>query len=158
MENNFENLLEKNKEIGFVGLTAYPILYIKGIPSVKMWEIVLFETGERGMVISLSEKHAEVVLFSETSVPIGTRVVGTGNPFYLPISDSYVGNFIDSMGQPFDENVKIENIKEERYIDALPTKLDTRERVVEPLLTGVSVVDLMVPLGKGQRANYYYSS
>lgn len=151
MENNFENLLQKNKEIGFVGLTAYPILYIKGIPSVKMNEIVLFETGEEGMVISLSEKYAEVVLFSKTSVPIGTRVVGTGKPFYLPISDSYIGNFVDSMGNPFDNSIKIENVKESRYIDALPTKLDTRERVLEPLLTGVSVVDQMVPLGKGQR-------
>jgi len=151
MENRFEELLQKTKEVGYVGLTAYPILYIKGIPSVKMSEIVLFETGERGLVVSLSEEYVEVVLFSETSIPIGTRAVGTQKPFHLPISDSYIGNFVDAMGNPFDENIKIENIIESRHIDALPTKLDTRERVVEPLLTGVGVVDLMVPLGKGQR-------
>jgi len=151
MENRFEQLLEQTKEIGYVGLTAYPVIYIKGIPSVRMSEIVLFEGGELGMVISLSEEYAEVVLFSEKSLPIGTRVVRTLSPFHLPISDSYIGNFIDSTGKPFDEKIEIKDIKESRFIDALPSKIDTRERVLEPLLTGVSVVDLMVPLGKGQR-------
>jgi len=151
MENRFEELLQETKEIGYVGLTAYPILYIKGIPSVRMSEIVLFESGELGMVISLSEEYAEVVLFSKESVPIGTRVVRTLKPFHLDISDSYMGNFIDPTGRPYDDKIKITDIKESRYIDALPTKIDTREQVLEPLLTGVSVVDLMVPLGKGQR-------
>lgn len=151
MENRFEQLLEETKEIGFVGMTAYPIIYVKGIPSVRMSEIVLFEGGELGLVISLSEEYAEVVLFSKESVPIGTRVVRTTKPFHLDISDSYIGNYIDPTGKPFKEDVQIKDIKDSRYIDALPTKLDTRERVLEPLLTGVSVVDLMVPLGKGQR-------
>lgn len=151
MEDRFEQLLEQTKEIGYVGMTAYPIIYVKGIPSVRMSEIVLFEGGELGMVISLSEEYAEVVLFSKESVPIGTRVVRTQKPFHLDISDSYIGNFIDPAGRPFDEKVQIKDIKESRYIDALPSKIDARERVLEPLLTGVSVVDLMVPLGKGQR-------
>ena len=151
MENNFEQLLESTKEIGYVALTAYPLIYVKGLPSVKMSEIVLFETGERGMVISLSEEYAEVVLFSKTPVEIGRRVVRTLKPFSIPISDTYIGNAIDPMGNPFDPAIKVTDIKEERYIDALPTKLDTRERVTEPLLTGVAVVDSMVPLGKGQR-------
>lgn len=151
MENKFDQLLEETKEIGYVALTAYPLLYVKGLPSVKMSEIVQFESGEQGMVISLSEEYAEVVLFSKTSVSIGQRVVRTLKPFSIPISDQYMGTAIDPMGNPFDDAVKITDIKEERYIDALPTKLDTRERVTEPLLTGVGIVDAMVPLGKGQR-------
>ncbi len=148
---NFEETLQTTKEIGYVALTAYPLMYVKGLPSVKMSEIVYFESGQMGMVISLSEEYAEVVLFSKSSVAIGTRVVRTMKPFSIPISDSYIGKAIDPMGRPFDKSVVIDNIKEERYIDALPTKLDTRERVTEPLLTGVSIVDMMVPLGKGQR-------
>jgi F-type H+-transporting ATPase subunit alpha len=151
MDNNFEQLLQETKEIGFVGLTAYPLIYVKGLPSVKMSEIVLFESGEHGMVISLSEEYAEVVLFSKESVPIGTRAVRTLKPYSFPISDDYFGKIVDPLGRPYEESIEIKNIKEERYIDALPTKIDTRERVTESLLTGVSVVDLMVPLGKGQR-------
>jgi F-type H+-transporting ATPase subunit alpha len=151
MDNNFDELLEKTKEIGYVGLIAYPLIYIKGLPSVKMSEIVLFESGERGMVISLSEEYAEVVLFSKESVAIGTRVVRTLKPYSFPISEEYFGKIIDPLGRPYEKGVEIKNIKESRYIDALPTKIDTRERVTESLLTGVSVVDLMVPLGKGQR-------
>lgn len=151
MDNNFDELLEKTKEIGFVGLTAYPLIYVKGLPSVKMSEIVFFESGEHGMVISLSEEYAEVVLFSKESVPIGTRVVRTLKPYSFPISDDYFGKIVDPLGRPYEKSIEIKNIKEERYIDALPTKIDTRERVTQSLLTGVSVVDLMVPLGKGQR-------
>jgi len=151
MQDRFEQLLEQTKEIGYVGLTAYPIIYIKGLPSVKMSEIVLFESGVIGMIISLSEEFAEAVLFSAKPIPIGARVVRTLQPFHLDISDSYIGNFIDPAGEPFDDKVVITNIKESRFIDALPSKIDARERVLEPLLTGVNVVDLMVPLGKGQR-------
>lgn len=151
MDNNFDELLEKTKEIGFVGLTAYPLIYIKGLPSVKMSEIVLFESGERGLVISLSEEYAEVVLFSKESVPIGTRVVRTLKPYSFPITDEYFGKIINPLGKPYEKGLEVGNIKEYRYIDALPTKIDTRERVTESLLTGVSVVDMMVPLGKGQR-------
>ncbi len=151
MENDFEKLLEKTKEIGYVGLTAYPIIYVKGLPSVRMSEIVLFESGEKGLVISLSEEFAEVVLFSKKSVPIGTKVVRTLSPYSFPITESYAGKIVDPLGNPYDENVQITNISEYRYIDALPSKIDTRERVTESLLTGVAAVDLMVPLGKGQR-------
>lgn len=147
----FEDLLEKTKEIGFVALTAYPIIYVKGIPSVRMWEIVMFESGEEGMVLSLSEEYAEIVLFSLNAVPIGTRVVRTGNPLHVPMSTDYIGKIVDPLGRPFEENVQIKNIEESRYVDALPLKIDSREKVKEPLLTGVSVVDMMVPLGKGQR-------
>lgn len=151
MNNNFDQLLEQTKEIGYVALTAYPIIYVKGLPKVKMWEMVLFESGERGMVLSLTEDYAEIVLFSYESVAIGTKVVRTTKPFHIPISDSYIGTAIDPFGTPFDPSIKIENIKEERYIDALPSKIDKREKVKDPLLTGVSIVDMMVPLGKGQR-------
>jgi F-type H+-transporting ATPase subunit alpha len=151
MSEGFEQLLEKTEEIGYVALTAYPIIYVKGIPSVKMSEIVLFETGESGLVISLSDDYVEVVLFSKETVSIGTRVVRTMNTLSVPISDSYFGNTINPLGEPFDEDTKISDIKELRYIDALPSKIDARERVTESLLTGVSVIDMMVPLGKGQR-------
>src|SRR4030066_2004344 len=151
MDDLFTELLEKTKEIGYVALTAYPIIYVKGLPSVKMSEIVLFESGEKGMVLSLSEDYAEVVLFPSNSVSMGTKVVRTLKPFSIGISDAFIGNTVDPMGRPFDNNVKITNIKEYRYIDSIAPKLDAREKVNQPLLTGVSVVDMMVPLGKGQR-------
>lgn len=151
MNDNFEELLEKTEEIGYVGLSAYPITYVKGLPSVRMSEIVLFESGEKGLVISLSDDYVEVVLFSKEPVAIGTRVARTLNTLSVPISDSYIGNTIDPLGNPFSDDVKIKDIKEMRFIDALPSKIDARERVTESLLTGVSVIDLMVPLGKGQR-------
>ena len=151
MAKSFDQLLDETKEIGFVALTAYPLMYIKGLPSVKMSEIVLFESGEMALVVSLSEEYAEVVMLSETIPEIGTKVVRTMAPYSMPVSDQYMGHFIDPLGRPYDESVQITDIKEERYIDALPSKLDARERVTEPLLTGVSIIDQMVPLGMGQR-------
>ena len=42
MTNDFEKILEETKEIGYVALTAYPLMYVKGLPSVKMSEVVQF--------------------------------------------------------------------------------------------------------------------
>lgn len=147
---NFNNLLEKTGEIGFVDAISDPLIYVTGLPTASLREVVLFESGQLGQVLALSDGIVEVLLLSRDLMGIGTRVVRTQERLQIPVGEVLLGNIIDPLGHSLREESPIYTA-ESRPVDSLAPDISARERVREPFFTGVTVVDLMVPLGKGQR-------
>lgn len=162
---DFQIYLEKTGEVGFVEQSLQTLAYVKGLPAAKANEVVVFETGETGQVLSLSEKYVEVLLLSKTKVHVGTRVARTGQQLTIAISENILGKTINSLGIPTTGSAKrslatqtSKITKEEksegreyRYIDITPPGIDVRKNIDKPFETGVTIVDLVVPLGRGQR-------
>ncbi len=148
---DFQHYLETTQEIGTVEQVFQSIVYVEGLPDAKPREVVLFETGELGEVISLTKRHVEVLLFSKKRLRVGTRVTRTNEQLQIPVSDVLLGKIVDPLALGIEEFSGDSSMVERRSIDIQPLPMMARENVREALETGVMLVDTVVPLGVGQR-------
>jgi len=148
----FNEYLKTSGETGRVALVSYPIVYADGLPSAFPQEIVIFETGELGQVVSADQDFVEILLFSPEPVAIGTSVAKTQKTLEIPVDQQLLGKIITPLGSALYKTNPLPDFPESRPVEILPPGIDVREKIAEPMETGVSVVDMMVPLGMGQRA------
>lgn len=144
--------LDKIGEIGSVEQALHTLVYVNGLPRAKPGEVILFETGEIGQVLSLSRDKAEVLVMSKDyKVDVGTKAVRTGEQLKVKVSESLLGKTLDPMGIPIGKAVSYGKEAELRFLDVPPPGINVRKAINEPFQTGVTLVDLVIPLGKGQR-------
>jgi F-type H+-transporting ATPase subunit alpha len=152
---DFKFYLDKIGEVGFVEEVVHSIVYVSGIPQSHPTEVVVFESGDIGQVMSISKDQVEVLLLSKTQVRVGAQVARTGRLLQVEVGKNVLGRIIDPLGRPHDGGGVAKKAgpgeSELRAIDIKPQNMLNRQPVVEPFETGVSIVDLVVPLGKGQR-------
>jgi F-type H+/Na+-transporting ATPase subunit alpha len=148
---NFQQYLTAAEEIGFVEACNQSIVYASGLPNATLQEIVIFESGEMGVILSLSQDQVEILLLSKSTIKAGIRVTRTGTKQEMPMGFELLGKAINPFGQPLNASIVIEQPKISRPIDISPTGINTRARIQQSFETGVTVVDMLIPLGKGQR-------
>lgn len=148
---SFQYYLSTTEEVGFVEACSHSIVHASGLPQTKLMEVVIFETGEFGMVLSLNRDQVEILLFSKYPIKAGTRITRTGAIQEMPVGFELLGKTVDPFGAPLDTDKSMERPKVSRPIDIDPSGINTRRRITTPFETGVTMVDLLVPLGKGQR-------
>lgn len=147
----FEQYLEKTREMGVIIEIIHSIAHVSGLPHALPQEIVLFETGEFGQILALTPSYAEVMIFSKEPPRVGTKVTRTDRMLEIPTGPELLSHTIDPFGAPLDPNKPFTRPQDVRAIDIQPSGFSTRKRISTPFYTGVSLVDLMIPLGRGQR-------
>jgi F-type H+-transporting ATPase subunit alpha len=151
MNNQFNQLLEKTGEYGVVYQVSHPIVFIEGLPNVKAREVIVFETGQKGEVFSINRGKIESRIFSHEPVKVGTKVTRTGSTLSIAVGKELLGHAINPLGEPLDPADQYEKPKEIRDLDANPVGISGRQKIKTQLLTGISLLDLLIPLGRGQR-------
>ncbi|MFZ5425324.1 MAG: F0F1 ATP synthase subunit alpha [Patescibacteria group bacterium] len=151
LKNQFNTNLDTFNEVGYVEIVSHPIVYLEGLPKAKPSELILFESGEFGEVQSVNNNHVEVLVFSEIPLLVGTKASRTDKVLQIPVGDHLLGASINPLGHSIYPNKPLAKSENYRNINTSPTGIDTRVKIAQPLETGVSLVDLMIPLGKGQR-------
>src|SRR3989344_6195922 len=149
--NNFNNLLEKTGEVGYVRMIVNEIVYADGLPSARPGELIIFENGERGKVLSLSPDSVEILAFSKKPIKVGGKIARTGSPIAIPVGTELLGKIIDSFGSSFDNTSLIQKTRDYRSIEVTPLGIMSRRKIIRQLETGVGIVDIMLPIGHGQR-------
>ncbi len=147
----FEDYLAKTSEVGFVDQVSRAVIYVSGLPGARIGELVEFEEGGRGQVISLRAEMVEVLAVSHHLPKVGIRVARTGEFLEAPVGDELLSRTIDPLGNPLDQKEPLSKKMPRRPLEVVPSGIDKRRKTVAPLETGVAIVDLMLPLGKGQR-------
>jgi F-type H+-transporting ATPase subunit alpha len=148
--NDFEKFLEKYQEIGYVDSFFYGTCSVVGLPNVKEEEIVLTEGGSKGLVVGLKEEKVEVLILEEREIKVGEKVVRTGSEFLISISEDVLGRIINPLGYPIDGKGVIKRESLIKVNVSAPSFVE-RKKINENLETGVMLVDLLVPIGYGQR-------
>src|SRR3989344_2779006 len=148
---DFTAYLNEIEEIGFVEQVADVIVYVSGLPKAKPEEIVFFETGEFGHVFSINPDYIEVLVFLKKNIKTGTRVVRTNEILRVPVGSELLGRVINPLGNSIDTSKPLKTPLEKRGIDTRPAGIVKRKAITKPFETGVLIVDLVIPLGHGQR-------
>src|SRR5690606_12730577 len=74
----------------------------------------------------------------------------TGKVLEVPVGPELVGRVVSPLGQPLDGKGAIKTTQTSRVEKPAPGVLE-RKSVHEPLMTGITAIDAMVPIGRGQR-------
>ena len=147
---NFDAKIEGH-EIGFVNFVGDGIANIDGVSHAEYGEILLFDTGVKGMVQDIRKDEIGCILFGrEGGIKEGTRVVRTGKRAGIPVGEEYLGRVIDAHGAPIDGQGEIK-ASDYRPIEQKAPGIVERKSVSVPMETGILAIDSMFPIGRGQR-------
>ena len=108
-----------------------------------------------GEVVGFDQDRAIVMLLHQTGgIRPGDTVSGEQIAPLAPVGASLLGRVVDALGRPIDARGPIPETLS-RPIDPEPLGPMERARITEPLLTGVRAIDLMTPIGRGQRMGVF---
>lgn len=149
---NYESRVEINTQ-GQVLESGDGIARIYGLKDAMQSELVEFEDENKtlGLVLNLEEDNVGVVILGDyKEIKEGTKVKTTGRIASVPVGEGLIGRIIDPTGAALDGKGNIEYTKT-RAIERVAPGIVTRKSVHEPLQTGLTAIDALTPIGKGQR-------
>ncbi len=127
------------------------IARVYGLQQVMAGELVQFEDGTEGIALNLEDDNVGVVLMGEgRGIQEGSTVKATGKIAAVPVGDAMLGRVVNSLGQPIDGKGEIA-CTETRLIESMAPGIIQRKSVHEPMQTGITAIDAMIPIGRGQR-------
>ena len=127
------------------------IIEVVGISGAAFYEKINIANKAVGYVTKLETNHAIVAVVSQTEkICVGDVVYQTNEEFMGEFSSESLGKVIDMFGYDKLANKKFSNTSM-IPIEELPTPIMDRTDVKRPLETGIAGIDLIYPIGKGQR-------
>ena len=137
--------------IGTVLQCGDGIARVYGLAEVMAGELVEFEDGTIGIALNLETDNVGVVLMG-TGLGIleGGLVRATGKIAQVPVGDGFLGRVVDALAIPIDGKGEI-NSSENRLVESMAPGIIARKSVCEPVQTGITAIDSMIPIGRGQR-------
>ena len=129
------------------------ICRIYGLKNVMSNELVEFEDGKGtlGITLNLEEDNVGVVILGEyTHIKEGMSVKTTGRIASVPVGDALIGRIVNPTGRAIDGKGEIITDKS-RPIERVAPGIVARKSVHQPLQTGLTAIDALTPIGRGQR-------
>ncbi|MBE6720303.1 MAG: F0F1 ATP synthase subunit alpha [Ruminococcaceae bacterium] len=141
----------KGEEIGTVISVGDGIATIHGLDSVMYGEIIIFESGVKGMVQDIKKNTVGCILFgSDDEISEGSRVKRSHKKAGVPVGDGFIGRIVNALGEPIDGKGDIA-ADDYRLVEQPAPSIVDRKSVSQPLETGILAIDSMFPIGRGQR-------
>ena len=139
------------EEVGTVVALADGIAWLQGLPSVKLGEVLVSADGSRAWVFQLDEQWVGCILLEQsTDLAAGLRMRRSGQRLTLACGDALLGRVIDPLGRPLD-GLPAPVLSEQRAMDGRSPAIIDRDPVNRPLFTGNTIIDTLLPIGRGQR-------
>ncbi len=108
-----------------------------------------------GEVIGFSREHSIVMMLGQTvEIRPGDRVRALQAAQSVPVGSSMLGRVVNGLGDPIDGAARARDLTP-RPLSPEPLAAMRRRRISQQLLTGLRVVDLMTPVGRGQRLGIF---
>lgn len=147
---HYDDLIEQ-KDVGTVMTVADGVTLVHGLDQAMLGELLLFPNDVYGMVMNLEEDAVGAVLLgSESKIREGDEVKRTGRIMEVPVGDEMLGRVVNPLGQAIDGQGEIKTSKT-RPIERVASGVMTRKSVDQPVQTGITSIDAIIPIGRGQR-------
>ncbi|WP_439383225.1 F0F1 ATP synthase subunit alpha [Amycolatopsis lexingtonensis] len=139
------------EEVGVVIDAGDGIAHVEGLPSAMANELLEFPGGVLGVALNLDARSIGAAILGDfESIEEGQQVKRTGQVLSVPVGDGYLGRVVNPLGQAIDGLGEIETT-DRRALELKAASVVERQPVSEPLQTGITAIDAMTPIGRGQR-------
>ena len=137
--------------VGTVLQVGDGIARVYGLQEAMAGELLEFEDGTEAIALNLEDDNVGAVLMGEgLGIQEGSTVKATGKIASVPVGDATLGRVVNPLGQPIDGKGDIAST-ETRLIESMAPGIIQRKSVHEPMQTGITAIDAMIPVGRGQR-------
>lgn len=141
----------ESKDVGTVMTVGDGVTLIHGLDNAMLGGLLLFPGDVYGMVMNLEEDAVGAVLLGdEGTIKEGDEVKRTGRIIEVPVGDGLLGRVVNPLGQPIDGQGEVV-YQQTRPIEKIAPGVMTRKSVDQPLQTGITCIDAIIPIGRGQR-------
>lgn len=147
---HFDQLMAAGKPVGEVIAVDRFLIRIKGLQPVNTHALVLFEDGSKGYVHHIFEDYVIVLHLGVKTVSVGSTVVVQHEQLVTKVGKDFIGRVVSVTGEPLDGKGPIAADAVWPVFSAAPP-FHEREALDTQLETGVTVIDTMFPLMRGQR-------
>ncbi len=130
---------------------SHSVVYASGLPSLKLGEAVISESQKGGIVYGLDKNGAEILMFDVENLKTDEAIAKTGDYFKFPVNQNVLGRVINPLGKPIDGFGPVIGEKDFISIQNEAPNITKRARINKAMETGVVIVDLLIPIGYGQR-------
>ncbi len=138
-------------EVGTVLSVADGIARLHGLENCMSFEMLDLPHGVTGLALNLESDNVGAVLFGEWErIAEGDTVKRTGRLLEIPVGEALLGRIVDPLGRPLDGKGEV-NTTETRPAEFKAPGVVQRQKVKEPMQTGLKAIDAMIPIGRGQR-------
>jgi len=141
-------------DFGFVESVGSGIAIVKGLLNVRSGELVFFYPNNvYGLTLTLSSERVGIVLCcDESKVSENDIVSRTGTRMSVSVGHELLGTVVNPLGFQLGGDIQLKNfnLKKAPITPKIPGIID-RQPVFEPLSTGLTIIDSLVPIGRGQR-------
>lgn len=138
-------------DVGTVLEAGDGIARVQGLEKVQAQELVQFSNGVMGTAFNLEKDSVGVIVMGDYSgIVEGMTVRATGRIASVPVGDALIGRVVNALGEPVDGKGPIAT-KGFRPIERIAPGVIQRQDVDTPVQTGITSIDAMIPVGRGQR-------
>lgn len=145
--------MKQTQEVGYVISSKDFLVYLDGLPTVKINDIVENELGGRGWVNSLSENKVEVLMLDDVKVTPGQLFKRLPERLGIAAGDHLLGRAINPLGIPIDGKGLLAKTKKAEVLELEQEApgIGARQFITEQFTTNITLIDSLIPIGKGQR-------
>jgi F-type H+-transporting ATPase subunit alpha len=127
------------------------IARVYGLDQAMAGELLEFADQTVGIALNLENDNVGVVLMGDgRDILEGSSVSATGKIAQIPVGDAFLGRVVDALARPIDGKGDIPS-NGTRLIESNAPGIIARQSVCEPMQTGITAIDSMIPIGRGQR-------
>jgi len=142
---------EHRDEVGKVASISDGVASVTGLRNCMLNELIYFASGATGIAMNLEKTKVGVVLLTgEDTVVESMSCVRTMTTCSVPVGMGLIGRVVDALGHPIDGKGVI-RYTEERPVESPAPSIIDRAPVDTPLFTGITAIDALTPIGRGQR-------
>ncbi|MDQ4108042.1 MAG: F0F1 ATP synthase subunit alpha [Actinomycetota bacterium] len=139
------------EELGRVMEAGDGIARVSGLPRAMANELLEFPGGILGLAFNLDVAEIGCIVLGDAShIQEGDPVKLTGQVLSVPVGDGFLGRVVNALGEPLDDKGPIRS-QDRRILEVQAPNVVNRQPVKEPLYTGITAIDAMTAIGRGQR-------
>jgi F-type H+-transporting ATPase subunit alpha len=147
---HFDQLVAAGRPVGEVFAVDHFLLRIRGLQPVNLHALIMFEDGSKGYVHHILEDHVVVLHLGTKAMRVGMVAVVQHEQLVTKVGQDFVGRVVSVTGEPLDGKGPIAADGVLPVFSTAPA-LHQREHLNTQLETGITVIDTLFPLLRGQR-------
>mgnify|MGYP000675107691 CR=1 FL=1 len=147
---HFEQLVKSGQPLGEVIAVNGFLVHVRGLQPVNVHGLVLFEDNSKGFVQHVLEDYVVVLHLGAETLRVGMVAVLQYDKLVTKVGKDFVGRVVSVTGEPLDGKGPIAADSVWPVFNTAPP-IHERQQLKDQLESGVSVVDSLFPVVRGQR-------
>lgn len=127
------------------------IVRLEGLPTCLNGQIVDLGDDVKGIIMGFDENDVLCLVLGEPGkLKMGKEIMGTSEPFKIPVGEGLLGRMVTALATPCDSSGELA-VAEQMPVFRDSPPIVHRDTINEFIPTGTKIIDMLIPLAKGQR-------